>query len=79
MEANAATYTGIDTTFMAYKNPEVIKHFPPQYIIGKQVGEPKEIATGAHELVSVKLYEIECEWMFSNPTGNFNLSVPEVA
>lgn len=29
---------------MAPVNQEVIMHFPPQYIIGKQVGEEKELA-----------------------------------
>ena len=64
---------------MAYKNPEVIKHFPPQYIIGKQVDDLKEIAVEEHELVTVKLYEVKNEWMYSNPTGMFNLSLPDKA
>ena len=34
MEATANTYTGIDATFMAFKNKEIIEHFPPQYILG---------------------------------------------
>ena len=59
---------------MAYKNPEVIKHWPPKYIVGRAVGEPVEIAKEEHALVHVKLEEITCEWMYSNPTGNFNLS-----
>ena len=57
-------------------NPEVLKHNPPAYIIGKQVSEGKEIlvASDIDELVTVKLIEIENEWMYSNPTGMFNLS-----
>ena len=44
MEANKDSFAGMEGTFMAYKNDEVIKHFPPQYIIGKQVDEVKEVA-----------------------------------
>ena len=29
MEANTDGYKGMDATFMAYSNPEVITHFPP--------------------------------------------------
>jgi len=78
-EANTDAFAGLEGTFMAYKNPEVIPHFPPQYIIGKQVDEAKEIAVHEHELVTVKLYEVKNEWMYSNPTGMFNLSLPEKA
>ena len=48
----------MDTTFLAYKNEEVIKHFPPRYIIGKQVDDQKEIAVKENEHVTVKLYEV---------------------
>ena len=79
MEANTDGYKGMDATFMAYRNPEVIAHFPPQYIVGKQVDEMTEIAVQEHELVTVKLMEVKNEWMYSNPTGLYNLSVPEKA
>ena len=38
-----------------------------------------EIAVQEHELVTVKLIEVKNEWMYSNPTGLYNLSVPEKA
>ena len=79
MAANKDAFEGMDATFMAYKNDEVIKHFPPQYIVGKQVDEMTEVATKEHELVTVKLLEVKNEWMYSNPTGLYNLSVPEKA
>ena len=62
---------------MAYEHEEVIEHYPPQLIIGKQIGEERVILTEENENVIVRLVEVDCEWMFSNPTGIFNLSVPE--
>lgn len=62
---------------MAPVNQEVIMHFPPQYIIGKQVGEEKELAKYEDDNVIVTVQEVECEYMYSNPTGLFNLSLPD--
>lgn len=62
---------------MAYEHDEVIRHFPPQFIPGKQVGEPKLIKTVEDERVTVNIYEVENEFIYSNPTGLFNLSLPD--
>ena len=35
-------FTGLDEDWIGYQSEEVIPHFPPQLIIGKQVGEDKE-------------------------------------
>jgi len=72
-------FTGIEVNSMAYRNAEVIPHFPPKYIVGRMVEQPNEILVERHELMSVKLREVTLEWMYSNPTGLFNLSVPEKA
>jgi hypothetical protein len=73
-------FIGLRDTWMAYNHPEVIPHFPPQLIIGKQVGENERVLlTEENESVIVKLVEIETEWMYSNPTGIFNLSIPDRA
>lgn len=73
-------FIGFRDTWMAYNHPEVIPHFPPQLIIGKQVGENERVLlTEENENVIVKLVEIETEWMYSNPTGIFNLSIPDRA
>jgi len=57
----------------------VIPHFPPNLIIGKQVGEEKEFMTyDDHPLIKVVVTEIQCEYNYSNPTGLFNLSLPHV-
>jgi len=39
----SAGFENHEATWLAFKNPDVIEHFPPQYIIGKQV-EDREIA-----------------------------------
>ena len=59
---------------MGYQNSEVIPHWPPQIIVGKQTQQPHLVHVIQTEMVSIKLQEIECEWQYSNPTGLFNLS-----
>lgn len=62
------------------ENPDVIWHFPPQVIVGKQVSEDKKLlANFEDEYVEVRLEEIESEYMFGNPTCGFNLSLAEKA
>ena len=38
----------------------------------------KEIAVKEHDLVTIRLFEVATEWMYSNPTGRFNLSIPHL-
>ena len=66
---------GIDESFMAYKHPEVLPHWPPQLIIGKHLGE-EEIQVEGNDLINIRFIEVKNEWMYSNPTGMFNLSLP---
>ena len=69
----------IEKDWLAYSNPDVIEHFPPQIIIGRQVGEDREIMVyDEHPNVRVTIYEIACEHNYSNPTGFFNISLPHV-
>ena len=35
-EANTDGYAGIETGWMGYRHPEVIPHWPPQYIVASQ-------------------------------------------
>jgi hypothetical protein len=58
---------------------EVIPHFPPQLIIGKQLEDDREVyADDKHEIVKVQIFELDCEYAYSAPTGLFNLQVPHV-
>jgi len=59
-------------------HPEVSVDWPPQYIVGKQVSDAKRaIAQYEDEFCKLELMELQCEWNYSNPTGMFNLSLPE--
>jgi hypothetical protein len=62
---------------MAGKHPDVAAHWPPRIIVGKMVGDPKELMKVEDENIEVRLLELECEYMYSNPTGKFNLSMPD--
>ena len=70
-------FVGLETSWLADTNDEVIRRHPPQYIVGKQLGEEREILTEETEDIKVTLYEVDCEYIYSNPTGMFNLSVPD--
>jgi hypothetical protein len=60
-------------------HPETITHWPPQYIVGKQVAEEKQvIAEYEDDFCKIELFAVDCEWNYSNPTGIFNLSLPHV-
>lgn len=59
-------------------NPAVIRHCPPQLIIGEQTSSLKnEISSYEDDEVRVQLLEIECQYIYSNPTGVYNLSLPQ--
>lgn len=61
-----------------YEHDEVVKHFPPQFIVGQQVGEESTLVLSfENDFVRVELREIQCEFMYSNPTKYFNLSLPD--
>jgi hypothetical protein len=57
----------------------VIKHWPPQVLVGKSTStdDKKVLAKFEDDYVKVELMEVECEYMYGNPTGVFNLSLPE--
>ena len=63
---------------MVGSNPEVLDHFPPQYIIGSPLNDPMEpVAVEENDYVTVRMYKVEVEYMYGNPTGLYNLSLPE--
>ena len=69
----------IEKDWLAFKNPEVIPHFPPQIIVGRQVADDKEFLVFDEDPhVRVTIYEIACEYNYSNPTTFFNISLPHV-
>ena len=62
---------------MAYSHEDVIAHFPPQLIVGNSSGEEKVILEQENEQVKVQLVEMTCDYMYSNPTGMFKLSIAD--
>jgi hypothetical protein len=69
----------VQKDWLAYTRPEVIEHYPPQLIIGKQVADDKEILVHDEDpLVKVTISEVTCEYNYSNPTQLFNLSIPHI-
>lgn len=56
----------------------MLDHFPPQYIIGSPLNDPMEpVAVEENDYVTVRMYKVEVEYMYGNPTGLYNLSLPE--
>ena len=63
---------------MVGTNDEVMDHWPPQYIINQPVEEMStEVFVEESDLVTVRMFKLSAEWMYSNPTGLYNLSLPE--
>ena len=58
--------------------PDVITSYPPAYLVGPTTSDtPRVLMTQETELATITLEEVNCEYMYSNPQGLFNLSVPE--
>ena len=74
-------------SFTEYKNhtltpqdEEVIPSYPPAYIIGAvNDEEPRIILERDTDMATVTLEEVSAEYMYSNPQGIFNLSIPDKA
>ena len=72
-------FSDLATNWAGMKSSEVIKHFPPQLIIGKQVAEERQVFVYDEDpYVKVEIFELDCEYAYSAPTGLFNLQVPHV-
>lgn len=67
--------------WFAYQSTEVIRHFPPQIIIGKQVSENVEkefYVNDENPHVKIVISELINEYNYGNPTGYFNVSLPHI-
>lgn len=74
--AKPTDFDGYKSVNMVGSNEEVLDHYPPQFIVGQPV-EEVECYVEEHELVTVRLFKMTCEYIYGNPTGKFNLSLPE--
>lgn len=74
------TFTSdVQKDYLAYQHEEVIPHFPPHLIIGKQTQDEVEFLVYDEDpLVKVVISEVACEYNYSNPTIYFNLSLPHI-
>ena len=77
-EAPADAFEGYKTVSMVGTNEEVLDHYPPQFIVGQPLEDmTQEIYEEDIDDVTVKMYALTCEYMYSNPTGLYNLSLPD--
>jgi len=69
----------IEKDWLIHSNPDVIPHYPPRYIIGKQTAEDREfLVIDDNPHVKISIYEVACEYNYSNPTNFFNISLPHI-
>jgi hypothetical protein len=69
----------VQRDWLAFNHKEVIEHYPPQLIIGKQTQD--DVTVLVHDsdpLVKVTVSEVTCDYNYSNPTMFFNLSIPHI-
>jgi hypothetical protein len=65
--------------WLGAKNKDVLRHFPPQLILGKQVVDDRRVyVDDSHPLVRVEVFSLDCEYAYSAPTGLFNLQLPHI-
>ena len=71
-------FEGFSKQSLHAQAPEVITSYPPTYLVGPLDTEASRVVlTQETEKVTVVLEEFPAEYMYSNPQGKFNLSVPE--
>ena len=80
LDEDKLTFTeNLQKDWLSYNHNEVITHYPPVLIIGKQTQDDVDFVVNDEDpLVKVILSEVHCEYNFSNPTGYFNLSIPHI-
>lgn len=78
-EGGSGEFTDIAEHWIGATCDEVIKHFPPQLIIGQPAAADREIySLDSDPNVRVQMFEVDHEYAYSAPTGLFNLAAPHV-
>ena len=78
-DGGSGEFTDIAEYWIGATCSEVIKHFPPQLIIGQPVAADREIySLDSDPNVRVQMFEVDHEYAYSAPTGLFNLAAPHV-
>lgn len=77
--AGGQDFSDLKESWVGVHNTEVIRSYPPRLIVGKCVGEEREVYVYDQDpLVRVQIFELDCEYAYSAPTGRFNLQVPHL-
>mmetsp|Transcript_389 Transcript_389/g.526 ORF Transcript_389/g.526 Transcript_389/m.526 type:complete len:219 (-) Transcript_389:276-932(-) len=78
-KAGEATFVGFADHTLLKDDSSVIASYPPTYLVGPIASEvePKVLLTKDTELATITIEEVTCEYMYSNPQGLFNLSLPD--
>ena len=77
--AGGEEFTDLAKSWVGAHSSEVIRSYPPQLIIGKQVGDEREVyAYDEDPLVRVQIFEVDCDYAYGAPTGRFNLQLPHI-
>lgn len=67
------------THWAGVSSSEAIRHFPPQLIVGKQVADEQEVFVYDKDpFVRLQIFQLDCEYAYSAPTGLFNLQLPHI-
>ena len=69
-----SAFAGYKEHCLASDVPAVLVSSPPTYLVGNCGDEEKEILTAETEMATVRLVEVVCDYVYSNPDGQFNLS-----
>jgi len=78
-DGGSGEFTDITEHWVGATCNEVIKHFPPQLIIGQPVAADREIySLDSDPNVRVQMFEVDHEYAYSAPTGLFNLAAAHV-
>ena len=74
--ASPEDFDGYKSVNMVGTHEEVMDHYPPQVIIGQPI-EEIECYVEEQDMVTVRMFKVTSEYMYGNPTGKYNLSLPE--
>lgn len=77
-EGGSGEFTDIAEHWVGATSQEVIRHFPPQLVIGAQGDEREIFVMDSDPHVRVQIFEVDHEYAYSAPTGLFNLAAPHV-
>ena len=77
--AGGEHFSDLSEHWVGATSAEVIRSYPPMLLVSSQIGEEREIFRFDDDpLVTVQVFELDCEYAYSAPTGRFNIQVPHI-